>query len=65
MSQGQAIVYNYGAPPPLPPGWAEGRTPTGQPYWYNTTTGQSSWVYPVYQQSVQPVAAPPKKKQTK
>jgi transcription elongation regulator 1 len=53
----QPLVYN----PALPAGWIEYRTPTGQPYWYNTHTRQSSWVFPV-----QPsVAAPKNKKQIK
>ncbi|KAI7890713.1 uncharacterized protein EV154DRAFT_510756 [Mucor mucedo] len=55
---GQPIVYHpFGTPAPaLPAGWVEHYTPTGQPYWYNTTTHQSSWVFPV---------APKKKKQIK
>jgi transcription elongation regulator 1 len=39
----QGLVYNA---PVLPTGWIEYRTPTGQPYWYNSTTRQSSWVFP-------------------
>ncbi|RUP44144.1 hypothetical protein BC936DRAFT_149882, partial [Jimgerdemannia flammicorona] len=38
------------APPParplLPPGWTEHRAPQGQIYWYNATTGQSTWERP-------------------
>lgn len=64
---GQPAMYNpYGSVPPLPAGWVEHRTPTGQPYWYSTLTGQSSWVYPMA--PVAPVAAaaaPKKKKQIK
>ncbi|KAI8374374.1 uncharacterized protein BYT42DRAFT_576131 [Radiomyces spectabilis] len=30
----------------LPPGWTEHVAPTGQPYWHNSFTGQSSWVRP-------------------
>ncbi|CEP10985.1 hypothetical protein [Parasitella parasitica] len=51
----------------LPPGWIEHRTPTGQPYWYNTVSGQSSWLFPsplppLSQQETQPKK---KKKQIK
>lgn len=58
-----ALVYN----PMLPPGWIEHRTPTGQPYWYNTITGKSSWLFPsplppLSQQEIQPKK---KKKQIK
>jgi hypothetical protein len=67
--QAVPIHYNpYGAPPPLPAGWIEYRTPTGQPYWYNTFTTQSSWVYPVMAPippaplHVQQQQAPPKRK---
>jgi WW domain len=31
---------------PLPPGWTEHRAPTGQPYWYHSYTGMSSWTPP-------------------
>ncbi|KAG2230561.1 hypothetical protein INT48_009901 [Thamnidium elegans] len=45
---GQVPVYNaYGSVPALPLGWVENYTPTGQPYWFNTITNQSSWVYPM------------------
>lgn len=65
--------YGAGAVAPLPPGWIEYRTPTGQPYWYNSITTQSSWTYPVavnippplQQQQQAVVAAPKKKKQIK
>lgn len=67
MNQGQPILYNYGNTAPLPPGWVEYQTPTGQPYWYNNITRQSSWVYPVYQPPIPPInnVAAPKKKQIK
>lgn len=55
---GQSIMYHpFGSSVPvLPTGWLEHYTPTGQPYWYNTITHQSSWVFPL---------APKKKKQIK
>ncbi|KAF7793686.1 hypothetical protein EIP86_004801 [Pleurotus ostreatoroseus] len=34
-------------PPPLPPGWAEHMSPTGQPYYYNALTQQSTYVRPL------------------
>ncbi|KAI8982364.1 hypothetical protein BDF20DRAFT_866502 [Mycotypha africana] len=46
------LIYNPAAGvggatiPHLPPGWVEYRAPTGQPYWYNTMTRQSSWIFP-------------------
>lgn len=64
LTQGhQQPMYNPYNMPVLPAGWIEYRTPTGQPYWYNTNTRQSSWVYPL-QSSIPPtsVAIPPKKK---
>ncbi|CAO3563686.1 unnamed protein product [Mortierella alpina] len=35
-------------PPPalLPPGWTEHKAPDGMAYYYNATSGQSSWVRP-------------------
>ncbi|KAI8076516.1 uncharacterized protein B0P05DRAFT_546184 [Gilbertella persicaria] len=41
--------------PKLPSGWKEYRTVTGQPYWYNTVTHTSSWVFPTQEH------LPPKK----
>ena len=37
-----------GPPPPakLPAGWEESRTPTGDIYYYNSATGDTSWVNP-------------------
>jgi len=37
-----------GPPPPakLPAGWEESRTPTGEIYYYNSATGDTSWVNP-------------------
>jgi len=64
LVQGQhALVYN----PMLPPGWIEHRTPTGQPYWYNTITRQTSWLFPSPLPPLAPQEAQPrkKKKQTK
>ncbi|KAG0214667.1 transcription elongation regulator [Mortierella sp. GBA30] len=44
----------FGPPPPgpfhppnlLPPGWTEHKAPDGMSYYYNATSGQSSWVRP-------------------
>lgn len=55
-------IYNQYRPPMLPAGWIEYRAPTGQPYWYNTITRQSTWSFPAQQQQQPP---PPKKKQIK
>lgn len=33
---------------PLPPGWTQHRAPTGQPYWYHSFTGMSSWTPPYH-----------------
>ena len=33
-------------PPALPAGWAESRTPTGDVYYVNQATGETSWVSP-------------------
>ena len=35
-----------GPPSALPPGWTETRTATGQVYYFNQTTGETSWVTP-------------------
>ncbi|KAJ2965014.1 hypothetical protein NQZ79_g161 [Umbelopsis isabellina] len=32
----------------LPPGWTQHRAPTGQPYWYHSYTGMSSWTPPYH-----------------
>jgi hypothetical protein len=55
---GHAPFQQFGGT--LPPGWLEYRTPTGQPYWYNTFTRQSSWQFPAVA-----VPQPQKKKQIK
>ncbi|KDQ64486.1 hypothetical protein JAAARDRAFT_117992 [Jaapia argillacea MUCL 33604] len=54
-------------PPPLPSGWSEHISPTGQPYYYNTVTKESSYVRPLptFQLMPQPVAPHPKKKKEK
>jgi transcription elongation regulator 1 len=57
---GHAPFQQFGGA--LPPGWLEYRTPTGQPYWYNTFTRQSSWQFPAV---VVPQPQPQKKKQIK
>ncbi|KAI8997111.1 hypothetical protein BDB01DRAFT_769872 [Pilobolus umbonatus] len=46
----------------LPNGWVEYSTPTNQPYWFNTYTGQTTWIYPV---AMTPDTPPVKKKQIK
>ncbi|KAI0796793.1 hypothetical protein C8Q75DRAFT_710216 [Abortiporus biennis] len=33
-------------PPPLPPGWTEHRSPTGQPYYFNAQTQESTYIRP-------------------
>ncbi|CEI98498.1 hypothetical protein RMCBS344292_12605 [Rhizopus microsporus] len=49
----QSAYYNPNFySPVLPAGWIEYRAPTGQPYWYNTLTRQSTWTFPV--QAVSP-----------
>ncbi|KAI0775935.1 hypothetical protein BD413DRAFT_256226 [Trametes elegans] len=37
----------FAAPPPLPPGWTEHVGPTGQPYYYNAQTQESTYVRPL------------------
>ncbi|KAI9001432.1 hypothetical protein BD414DRAFT_452913 [Trametes punicea] len=37
----------FSVPPPLPPGWTEHISPTGQPYYYNAQTGESTYVRPL------------------
>ena len=56
----QPIFQPYGVQPTLPPGWVEHYTAQAQPYWFNTLTQQSSWVFPMA-----PAEPPKKKKQTK
>ncbi|ORE11453.1 hypothetical protein BCV72DRAFT_219992 [Rhizopus microsporus var. microsporus] len=49
----QSAYYNPNFyTPVLPAGWVEYKAPTGQPYWYNTLTRQSTWTFPV--QAVSP-----------
>lgn len=33
---------------PLPPGWAAFTSPSGHPYFHNSTTGESTWHHPSY-----------------
>ncbi|KAL1921158.1 uncharacterized protein VTP21DRAFT_10874 [Calcarisporiella thermophila] len=57
FGQGEGSLHAF-APPPvftLPPGWTQHQSPTGHPYFYNSITGQSSWVPP----PPQPLAYPP------
>ncbi|CCL99417.1 uncharacterized protein FIBRA_01435 [Fibroporia radiculosa] len=54
-------------PPPLPPGWTEHVSPTGQTYYYNALTKESTYVrplpaFPVLPQMAASTAAPPQKK---
>ena len=58
----QPPTYYTPGIPTLPPGWVEYRTPTGQPYWYNTATHLSSWVFPLHPNLT---LNQPKKKQIK
>ena len=40
-------------PPPLPPGWIENKDPTsGQMYFHNATTGESTWERPLVERWV-------------
>ncbi|TFY63407.1 hypothetical protein EVJ58_g3272 [Rhodofomes roseus] len=63
-------------PPPLPPGWTEHSTPTGQSYYFNAITKESTYVrplsqFPILPQGVivpgapVPAAPAPKKKKEK
>ncbi|KAI1789556.1 hypothetical protein LXA43DRAFT_892736 [Ganoderma leucocontextum] len=58
-------------PPPLPPGWTEHIGPTGQSYYHNVQTQESTYVRPlptfpiIPQAAVPPAAAPPAKKAKK
>ena len=47
-------------PPPaaLPPGWAESRTPTGELFFYNQATNETSWVRPHGGEAPPSAAAP-------
>ncbi|OSC98923.1 hypothetical protein PYCCODRAFT_1470576 [Trametes coccinea BRFM310] len=47
----------FAVPPPLPPGWTEHISPTGQPYYYNTQTGESTYVRPLPAFPIIPQAA--------
>ncbi|KAI0952204.1 hypothetical protein AcW1_004367 [Taiwanofungus camphoratus] len=44
-------------PPPLPVGWTEHVSPTGQPYYYNTLTKESTYVRPLPSFPILPQAA--------
>ncbi|PSS05370.1 hypothetical protein PHLCEN_2v3859 [Hermanssonia centrifuga] len=60
-------------PPPLPPGWTEHISPTGQPYYFNTHTQESTYIrplpgFPILAQAHAAAATPPatqKKKKEK
>ncbi|KAI0353522.1 hypothetical protein OH77DRAFT_1406667 [Trametes cingulata] len=47
----------FAVPPPLPPGWTEHISPTGQPYYYNAQTQQSTYVRPLPAFPIIPQAA--------
>ncbi|KAF9179807.1 transcription elongation regulator [Haplosporangium sp. Z 767] len=58
----------FGGPPPtfqppnwLPPGWTEHKAPDGMAYFYNSTTGQSTWIRPTMGPPIPPgsIAPPP------
>ncbi|KAI8048840.1 hypothetical protein BDF22DRAFT_701545 [Syncephalis plumigaleata] len=55
----------YGVPPPPPPplphpsGWTQHPGPTGQPYYYNTFTRQSTWKRPPELDQPLPMRMPP------
>jgi hypothetical protein len=49
---GQPAFQSQGNP--LPPGWTQHRAPTGQPYWYHSYTGMSSWTPPYHNPSGPP-----------
>ncbi|PCH41166.1 hypothetical protein WOLCODRAFT_71349 [Wolfiporia cocos MD-104 SS10] len=57
-------------PPPLPPGWTEHPSPTGQPYYYNAATQESTYVrplpaFPILPQAAMAAAATPPPAQKK
>ncbi|KAI0080892.1 hypothetical protein K474DRAFT_1636919 [Panus rudis PR-1116 ss-1] len=43
--------------PPLPPGWTEHISPTGQPYYFNTLTKESTYIRPLPAFPIPPVQA--------
>ncbi|KAJ8455308.1 hypothetical protein ONZ51_g12521 [Trametes cubensis] len=47
----------FSVPPPLPPGWTEHLGPTGQPYYFNAQTGESTYVRPLPAFPIIPQAA--------
>ncbi|KAI0650305.1 hypothetical protein C8Q79DRAFT_902891 [Trametes meyenii] len=47
----------FSIPPPLPPGWTEHISPTGQPYYYNAQTQESTYVRPLPAFPIIPQAA--------
>ncbi|KAF7352824.1 HSP90-domain-containing protein [Mycena venus] len=50
------------APPPLPFGWTEHISPTGQPYYFNVNTKESTYVRPLPPPMAQPVVKKKKEK---
>ncbi|KAF9259497.1 HSP90-domain-containing protein [Marasmius fiardii PR-910] len=50
--------------PPLPPPWTQHLSPTGQPYYHNPTTKESTYIRPLptFLQTGKPVSEPQKKK---
>ncbi|KAF7355280.1 Transcription elongation regulator 1 [Mycena sanguinolenta] len=49
-------------PPPLPFGWSEHLSPTGQPYYFNVNTKESTYVRPLPPPMAQPVVKKKKEK---
>ncbi|KAJ7368267.1 Hsp90 protein-domain-containing protein [Mycena albidolilacea] len=50
------------APPPLPFGWTEHLSPTGQPYYFNANTKESTYVRPLPPPMAQPAVKKKKEK---
>ncbi|KAJ7276359.1 Hsp90 protein-domain-containing protein [Mycena haematopus] len=50
------------APPPLPFGWTEHLSPTGQPYYFNVNTKESTYVRPLPPPMAQPIVKKKKEK---
>lgn len=47
QDQPPAYAQQYGQQMPLPAGWTEHKTSTGQVYYFNAQRGQTSWARPI------------------